>query len=156
LKYIQNRKIAVIGFGSQGHAHAMIWRIGLRRRGGPEKHECFRREGAEGRAASAACASGREEAEIVMILFPTNLRRACTKAKSHPAMKAGKYLAFSHGFGIHFGFIKPPKDVNVFMVAPKGPGHLVRHQFSQGAGVPCLLAIHQDPSAHQEDRAGLR
>ena len=61
-------------------------------------------------------------------------------------MRAGKYLALAHGFSIHFGFIKPPKEVNVFMVAPKGPGHLVRHQFSQGAGVPCLLAIYQDPA----------
>ena len=81
-----------------------------------------------------------------MILVPDELARGVYESEVAPFMKAGKYLAFSHGFGIHFGFIKPPKDVNVFMVAPKGPGHLVRHQFSQGAGVPCLLAVHQDPS----------
>src|SRR5260370_14043688 len=87
-----------------------------------------------------------EEGEIVMILVPDELAPGIYESEVAPAMKAGKYLAFSHGFGIHFGFIKPPKDVNVFMVAPKGPGHLVRHQFSQCAGVPCLLAVHEDPS----------
>src|SRR5258708_25793352 len=80
-----------------------------------------------------------------MIAVPPALARVLDESEAAPAMKAGKYLAFSHGFGIHFGFIKPPKDVNVFMVAPKGPGHLVRHQFSQGAGVPCLLAVHPHP-----------
>ena len=81
-----------------------------------------------------------------MILTPDELTPGIYDAEIAPAMRAGKYLALAHGFSIHFGFIKPPKEVNVFMVAPKGPGHLVRHQFSQGAGVPCLLAIHQDPA----------
>jgi ketol-acid reductoisomerase len=81
-----------------------------------------------------------------MILTPDELTPGIYDSEIAPAMRAGKYLALAHGFSIHFGFIKPPKDVNVFMVAPKGPGHLVRHQFLQGAGVPCLLAIHQDPA----------
>src|ERR1700682_2700889 len=87
-----------------------------------------------------------EEADIIMILTPDELTPGIYDPEIAPAMRAGKYLALAHGFSIHFGFIKPPTDVNVFMVAPKGPGHLVRHQFLQGAGVPCLLAIHQDPS----------
>jgi ketol-acid reductoisomerase len=87
-----------------------------------------------------------EKGDIVMILTPDELTPGIYDADVAPAMRAGKYLALAHGFSIHFGFIKPPKEVNVFMVAPKGPGHLVRHQFSQGAGVPCLLAIHQDPA----------
>jgi ketol-acid reductoisomerase len=147
LKYIQNRKIAVIGFGSQGHAHAM----NLADSG------CDVVVGLKSTSASVAKAQkaglrvlpvrqAAEQAEIVMILVPDELAPGVYESEVAPAMKAGKYLAFSHGFGIHFGFIKPPKDVNVFMVAPKGPGHLVRHQFSQGAGVPCLLAVHQDPS----------
>ena len=98
-----------------------------------------------------------EEADIIMILTPDELTPGIYDAEIAPAMRAGKYLALAHGFSIHFGFIKPPKDVNVFMVAPKGPGHLVRHQFLQGAGVPCLLAIHQDPSRrHQESRPRVR
>src|SRR5258705_13373583 len=147
LKYIQNRKIAVIGFGSQGHAHAM----NLADSG------CDVVVGLKSTSASVAKAQkaglrvlpvrqAAEQGEIVMILVPDELAPGVYESEVAPAMKAGKYLAFSHGFGIHFGFIKPPKDVNVFMVAPKGPGHLVRHQFSQGAGVPCLLAVHQDPS----------
>src|SRR5258708_31037010 len=87
-----------------------------------------------------------EEADIVMVLTPDELTPGIYDADIAQTMCAGKYLALAHGFSVHFGFIKPPKDVNVFMVAPKGPGHLVRHLFSQGAGVPCLLAIHQDPA----------
>src|ERR1700736_6223485 len=147
LKIIQNKKIAVIGFGSQGHAHAM----NLADSG------CNVVVGLKSTSASVAKAQkaglrvlpvreAAEEGEIVMILVPDELAPGVYESEVAPAMKAGKYLAFSHGFGIHFGFIAPPKEVNVFMVAPKGPGHLVRHQFSQGAGVPCLLAIHQDPS----------
>ena len=148
LNDIKNKKIAVIGFGSQGHAHAM----NLADSG------CDVMVGLKNTSASVAKAEkaglrvlpvrqAAEEADIVMILTPDELTPGIYDAEIAPAMRAGKYVALAHGFSIHFGFIKPPKDVNVFMVAPKGPGHLVRHQFLQGAGVPCLLAIHQDPSA---------
>jgi ketol-acid reductoisomerase len=147
LSYLKNKKIAVIGFGSQGHAHAMNLAdsgcdvvVGLK----STSASVDKAKKAGLRVTSVKQAA--EEAQIVMILVPDELAAGIYESEIAPAMRAGKYLAVSHGFSIHFGFIKPPKDVNVFMVAPKGPGHLVRHQFLQGAGVPCLLAIHQDPS----------
>src|SRR2546425_649481 len=82
-----------------------------------------------------------------MMLVPDELAPEVYAREIAESMTPGKYLAFSHGFSIHYGFIKPPDDVNVFMVAPKGPGHLVRREYQRGAGVPCLLAVHQDPTA---------
>ena len=147
LNFIKTKKIAVIGFGSQGHAHAMNLAdsgcdvvVGLK----PTSASV-----AKAQKAGLQVMSVREAAEagdIVMILTPDELTPGIYDTDIAPAMRAGKYLALAHGFSIHFGFIKPPKEVNVFMVAPKGPGHLVRHQFSQGAGVPCLVAVHQDPA----------
>jgi ketol-acid reductoisomerase len=147
LNYIKDKKIAVIGFGSQGHAHAMNLAdsgcdviVGLK----PTSASVAKAQKAGLQVMSVREAA--EKGDIVMILTPDELTPGIYDADVAPAMRAGKYLALAHGFSIHFGFIKPPKEVNVFMVAPKGPGHLVRHQFSQGAGVPCLLAIHQDPT----------
>jgi ketol-acid reductoisomerase len=148
LNYIKDKKIAVIGFGSQGHAHAMNLAdsgcdviVGLK----PTSASVAKAQKAGLKVMSVREAA--EKGDIVMILTPDELTPGIYDADVAPAMRAGKYLALAHGFSIHFGFIKPPKEVNVFMVAPKGPGHLVRHQFSQGAGVPCLLAIHQDPAS---------
>jgi ketol-acid reductoisomerase len=147
LKNIQNKKIAVIGFGSQGHAHAMNLAdsgcdvvVGLK----STSASVDKAKKAGLRVLPVRQAA--EEAGIIMMLTPDELTPGIYEAEIAPALRAGKYLAVAHGFSFHFGFIKPPKDVNVFMVAPKGPGHLVRHQFLQGAGVPCLLAIHQDPT----------
>ncbi len=147
LNFIKDKKIAVIGFGSQGHAHAMNLAdsgcdvvVGLK----PTSKSVEKAKNAGLRVTTVREAA--EEAQIVMILVPDELAKGIYEAEIAAAMTPGKYLAFSHGFSIHFGFIKPPAGVNVFMVAPKGPGHLVRSQFSQGAGVPCLLALHQDPS----------
>jgi ketol-acid reductoisomerase len=147
VNYIKNKKIAVIGFGSQGHAHAMNLSdsgcdviVGLK----PTSASVAKAQKAGLKVMSVREAA--EAADIVMILTPDELTPAIYEAEIAQTMRAGKYLALAHGFSIHFGFIKPPTDVNVFMVAPKGPGHLVRHQFSQGAGVPCLLAVHQDPA----------
>ncbi len=147
LNDIKDKKIAVIGFGSQGHAQAM----NLADSG------CDVVVGLKSTSASVAKAQkaglkvmsvreAAEHADVIMCLVPDEIAPKLYESEIAPALRAGKYLMFSHGFGIHFGFIKPPADVNVLMVAPKGPGHLVRHQFSQGAGVPCLLAIYQDPS----------
>jgi ketol-acid reductoisomerase len=91
-------------------------------------------------------ADAAERADIVMLLTPDELTPGIYARDIAPHLKAGKYLAVAHGFSIHFKKIVPPEDINVFMVAPKGPGHLVRHEYTQGRGVPCLLAIHQDPS----------
>ena len=147
LNYIKDKKIAVIGFGSQGHAHAMNLSdsgcdvvVGLK----STSSSVAKAQKAGLKVLSVREAA--EQSEIVMILVPDEIAPGLYASDIAPVLRAGQYLALAHGFGIHFGFIKPPKDVNVFMVAPKGPGHLVRHQYSQGAGVPCLLAIHQDPT----------
>ena len=129
LNYIKDKKIAVIGFGSQGHAHAMNL----------SDSGCDVMVGLKSTSSSVAKAQksglrvvsvreAAQQADIVMILVPDEIAPGLYASDIAPVLHAGQYLALAHGFGIHFGFIKPPKDVNVFMVAPKGPGHLVRHQ----------------------------
>ena len=147
LDALSGKKIAVIGYGSQGHAHAlnlrdsgMDVRVGLR----PDSASRQKAEKAGLRVVDAATAA--READIVMMLTPDEMGAEIYEAEIAPGLKGGKYLAFGHGFNIHFKKITPPKDVNVFMVAPKGPGHLVRSQYEKGQGVPCLLAVAADPS----------
>ncbi|MGH7341588.1 MAG: ketol-acid reductoisomerase, partial [Candidatus Rokuibacteriota bacterium] len=147
LEPLKGKKIAVIGYGSQGHAHAlnlrdsgMDVRVGLR----PDSASRQKAEKAGLRVVDAATAAG--EADIVMMLTPDEMGAEIYEAEIAPGLKGGKYLAFGHGFNIHFKKITPPQDVNVFMVAPKGPGHLVRSQYEKGQGVPCLLAVAADPS----------
>jgi len=148
LQQIKSRKVAVIGYGSQGHAHANNLKdsgvnvvVGLR-------------EGASWRKAEASglkvmpVADAVKSADVVMVLAPDEAQAAIYRNDMAPHLKNGAYLAFGHGFNIHFGQIVPPAGVNVFMVAPKGPGHLVRSEYTKGSGVPCLLAIHQDPSGN--------
>jgi ketol-acid reductoisomerase len=147
LSFIQNKKIAVIGFGSQGHAQAMnLADSGCDVVVGLKSTSASVEKAQKAGLRVLPVRQAAEQAQVVMILVPDEIAPSVYQSEIAPTMRAGKYLAFSHGFSIHFGFIQPPKDVNVFMVAPKGPGHLVRHQFLQGAGVPCLLAIHQQPS----------
>jgi ketol-acid reductoisomerase len=144
---LQGRTVAVIGYGSQGHAHANNLRdsgvtvvIGLRKGGGSwPKAEAAGFTVREPRAAA-------EAADVVMMLVPDELGAELYQTEIAPGMRDGKSLAFAHGFNIHFKGIVPAPGLNVFMVAPKGPGHLVRSEFQKGRGVPCLLAIHQDPS----------
>jgi ketol-acid reductoisomerase len=144
---LQGKTIAVIGYGSQGHAHANNLRdsgmkviIGLRKGGGSwPKAEAAGFTVMEPSAAAKA-------ADVVMMLTPDELGAELYQNEIADGMTAGKYLAFAHGFNIHFKGIVPGPELNVFMVAPKGPGHLVRSEFQKGRGVPCLLAIHQDPS----------
>jgi len=147
LSLLRPKKIAIIGYGSQGHAHAlnlrdsgMDVRVGLRK--GSASIEKAQKNGLKVLDTMEAA----KEADIIMILVPDEQGGEIYEKEIAPALKAGKYLAFGHGFNIHFGFIKPPKDVNVFMIAPKGPGHLVRSEYAKGRGVPCLLAVQQDPS----------
>jgi ketol-acid reductoisomerase len=147
LEPLKGKKIAVIGYGSQGHAHAlnlrdsgMDVRVGLR----PDSASRQKAEKAGLRVVDAATAA--READVIMMLTPDEMGAEIYEAEIAPGLKGGKYLAFGHGFNIHFKKITPPKDVNVFMVAPKGPGHLVRSQYEKGQGVPCLLAIAADPS----------
>jgi ketol-acid reductoisomerase len=144
---LQNKTVAVIGYGSQGHAHANNLRdsgvkviIGLRKGGGSwAKAEAAGFTVMEPAAAAKA-------ADVVMMLVPDELAAELYQKEVAAGMTDGKYLCFAHGFNIHFKGIVPAPGLNVFMVAPKGPGHLVRGEFTKGRGVPCLLAIHQDPS----------
>jgi ketol-acid reductoisomerase len=144
---LQGKTVAVVGYGSQGHAHANNLRdsgvtvvVGLRKAGSSwPKAEAAGFTVLEPGAAAAA-------ADVVMMLVPDELGAELYQREIAAAMGDGKFLAFAHGFNIHFKGIVPASTLNVFMVAPKGPGHLVRSEFQKGRGVPCLLAIHQDPS----------
>jgi ketol-acid reductoisomerase len=146
-KFLQDKKIAIIGYGSQGHAHANNLRdsghqvvVGLR----PGSQSWTKASGAGLQVKSTAEAAA--GADIVMILVPDETAPAVYRDEIAPQLRPGGYLAFAHGFSIHFRKVTPPKDVNVFMVAPKSPGHLLRAEYTQGRGVPCLLAVHQDPA----------
>src|SRR5712691_13199692 len=144
---LRGKKIAVVGYGSQGFAQSNNLResgcevtVGLR----PESLSVAKAEEAGLRVLPVALAAA--EADIVMMLVPDELAPDVYARDVAESMTPGKYLASAHGFSVHYGFIKAPEDVNVFMVAPKGQGHLVRHEYKRGAGVPCLLAVHQDPA----------
>ncbi len=147
LSLLTGKKIVIVGYGSQGHAHAlnlrdsgMDVRIGLRKDSGSWKKA--EEAGFVVQEVGAAAA----DADIIMILTPDEVASEMYASDIKAGLKAGKYLACAHGFNIHFKKIVPPEEVNVFMVAPKGPGHLVRSEFEKGRGVPCLIAMAQDPS----------
>ena len=144
---LSDKQIAVIGYGSQGFAQANNLHdsgcnviVGLRQ----ESASWTKAEQAELKVLPVAQAAA--EADVVMMLVPDELAPDIYAREVAESITPGKYLAFSHGFSIHYKFIEPPPDANVFMVAPKGPGHLVRHEYKRGAGVPCLLAVSQDPT----------
>ena len=144
---LRDKQIAVIGYGSQGFAQANNLKdsgcnviVGLR----TESPSWKKAENAGLKVAQVAEAAA--EADIVLMLVPDELAPDVYAREVAESITPGKYLAFSHGFSIHYKFIDPPADANVFMVAPKGPGHLVRHEYKRGAGVPCLIAINQDPT----------
>ncbi len=147
LEPLKGKKIAIIGYGSQGHAHAlnlkdsgMDVRVGLR----TDSASRPKAENAGLRVVDTATAA--KEADVVMMLTPDEQGAEIYERDIAPGLTKGKYLAWGHGFNIHFKKVVPPAGVNVFMVAPKGPGHLVRSEYRKGRGVPCLLAVHQDPS----------
>ncbi len=151
LSIITGRKVAVIGYGSQGHAHALSLRdsgvdvrVGL-----PETSKSRGKATDEGlRVVTAAEAAA--EADLIMILTPDHVQRHVYAESIEPHLTAGKALAFGHGFNIRFGYITPPDDVDVIMIAPKGPGHLVRREFVDGKGVPDLIAVEQDATGNAE------
>ena len=147
LELLRQKQIAVIGYGSQGFAQANNLNdsgcnvvVGLRR----ESVSWQKAENAGLKVLPIAQAAA--ESDVVMMLVPDELAPEVYAREIAESITPGKYLAFSHGFSIHYKFIEPPADANVFMVAPKGPGHLVRHEYKRGAGVPCLLAVNQDPT----------
>jgi ketol-acid reductoisomerase len=146
LGLLSRRTVAVIGYGSQGHAHALNLKdsgvnvvVGLR----PGKSW----DKAQGDGLTVVTVDEAvRRADILMILVNDEFQAKLYKEQIEPNLKPGKALAFAHGFNIHFGQIVPPKEVDVIMIAPKGPGHLVRRVYTEGSGVPCLIAIHQDAS----------
>ncbi|MEK4229428.1 ketol-acid reductoisomerase [Solibacillus sp. FSL H8-0538] len=150
---LKGKKIAIIGYGSQGHAHALNLKesgfdvvVGIR----PGKsYDAAKEDGLDVKTVAEAAA----EADVIQILLPDERQKAVYEAEIAPHLIAGKALMFAHGFNVHFGQIVPPADVDVFLVAPKGPGHLVRRQFTEGAGVPGLFAIHQDATGQARDLA---
>ncbi|WP_442543531.1 ketol-acid reductoisomerase [Arthrobacter sp. KN11-1C] len=154
LSIIQGRKVAVIGYGSQGHAHALSLRdsgvdirVGLK-----ESSKSKSKAEAEGlRVLTVADAAA--EADVIMILVPDQVQRFVYTEDIAPNLKAGDALFFAHGFNIRYGYIKPPSDVDVALVAPKGPGHIVRREFEAGRGVPDLIAVEQNASGNARDLA---
>ncbi|MAF60624.1 MULTISPECIES: ketol-acid reductoisomerase [Pseudomonadota] len=155
LKLIENKKIVIVGYGSQGHAHAQNLRdsgvkdvaIALR----PGSATAAKAEGAGFKVLSNAEAAA--WADIVMILAPDEHQAAIYAADYHDNMKPGAALAFAHGLNIHFGLIEAREDLDVIMIAPKGPGHTVRSEYVRGGGVPCLIAVDRDVSGNAHDIA---
>ncbi len=158
LARLEGKTVAVVGYGSQGHAHALnLNRSGVSVVVGLQKDSKSwgKAEGAGLRVVTPAEAA--RLADVVMLTVPDETAADLYRNEISPGMRPGKYLAVAHGFNIHFQAIQPPPEINVFMVAPKGPGHTVRANYEQGRGVPALIAVHQDPSGDtQGDRAGLR
>ncbi|MDX1979982.1 MAG: ketol-acid reductoisomerase [Bryobacteraceae bacterium] len=154
LDVLRNETVAIVGYGSQGHAHALNLRdsgvnviVGLY----PGSKSTAKAEAAGLRVMSVAEAA--KAATMIMILVSDHIQGELYNNEIAPAMTAGKMLMFAHGFNIHFGFIKPPADVDVTMVAPKAPGHRVRELFTEGVGVPALVAVHQNASGKALDKA---
>ena len=154
ISLLEGKTIAVIGYGSQGHAHALNAKesgcnviIGLYE--GSKSWDKAVRQGFEVYTAAEAA----KKADIIMILINDELQADMYKKDIEPNLEAGNMLMFAHGFNIHFGAIKPPADVDVTMIAPKGPGHTVRSEYQAGKGVPCLVAVEQDATGKALDKA---
>ncbi|MDO5102259.1 MAG: ketol-acid reductoisomerase [Lautropia sp.] len=154
LQLIKGKKVTIVGYGSQGHAHALNLKdsgadvtVGVRI-GGPSE--------AKAKAAGlkvASVADAVKDADFVMILMPDENIAEAYKKDIEPHLKKGAALAFAHGFNVHYGQVQPREDLDVVMVAPKAPGHTVRGTYAQGGGVPCLVAVHQDKSGSARDLA---
>ena len=152
---IKTKKVAIVGYGSQGHAHT----LNLRDSGVTEIAVALRQgSGSIAKAEAEGIkvmepAEAAEWADVLMILAPDEIQADLYVAEIHDNLKPGSAIAFAHGLSIHFGLITPPDGVDVFMIAPKGPGHTVRGEYARGAGVPCLVAVHQDATGAALDLA---
>jgi ketol-acid reductoisomerase len=151
---LKSRKIAVIGYGSQGHAHSLNLKesgldvtVGLY-----QGSKSWEKAAAEGLKV-ATVAEAAQAADMIMILVPDQAQKSVYEESIRPALGAGKTLMFAHGFNIHFNQIVAPPEVDVIMVAPKGPGHIVRRLYKEGIGTPALFAVHQDASGHAREDA---
>ena len=154
LSTIQSKRVAIIGFGSQGHAHAgNLQDSGVDVVVGLRASSASRDKAAKAGIAVADVSEAVADADVVMMLVPDELQASLYESEVAPNLKSGAAITFAHGFNIHFGFIDPADDIDTFMVAPKGPGHLVRSTYASGGGVPCLIAIHQDPSGGTRELA---
>lgn len=154
LKHLSNKTVAVIGYGSQGHAHALnLHESGVKVVVGLRPDSKFNAKADKDGLKSMPTAEAVKQADIVMILIPDQNQRQTYEQDIRPNLKAGAALAFAHGFNIHYNQIVPPADTDVFMVAPKGPGHLVRRVYKEGFGVPCLFAVYQDASGTARETA---
>ena len=154
LDLLARKTVAIIGYGSQGHAHALNLKdsgmnviVGLY----PGSKSVSKAEAAGLTVKNVADAA--DAADLIMILLPDEVQKTIYKNEIEPHLQEGNVLAFAHGFNIHFGQVVPPSHIDVVMVAPKGPGHLVRRTYEQGQGVPCLFAVYQDASGQARDRA---
>ncbi|MGL4772861.1 MAG: ketol-acid reductoisomerase [Clostridium sp.] len=154
LSLLDGKKVAVVGYGSQGHAHALNLHesgvdvvVGLY-----EGSKSWERAEAAGLKV-ATVENAAKEADVIMILLPDEKQAKIYKEQIAPNLVAGNALVFAHGFNIHYTQIVPPADVDVFMVAPKGPGHMVRRTYTEGSGVPCLIAVYQDATGQAKDLA---
>lgn len=154
LSIIKNKKVAMIGFGSQGHAHAENLRDS-----GVEVVVGLRKDGSSWSKAEAkgfkvlSVSDATKISDIIMILLPDEIQADVFEEEIKPNLKAGHVIAFGHGFNIHYGQIKAPKEVDIIMIAPKAPGHTVRSEFVKGGGIPDLIAVHQDASKMAKDIA---
>ena len=154
LNVLKGKKVAIIGYGSQGHAHALNLKesgvdvcVGLYE--GSKSWKKAEEQGLTVMTTEEAV----KAADVIMILIPDEKQAALYKSAIEPNLSAGKTLAFAHGFNIHFGCIVPPANVDVTMIAPKGPGHTVRSEYQAGKGVPCLVAVHQDATGKAKEMA---
>src|ERR1700755_950320 len=151
---LKGKKIAIIGYGSQGHAHALNLRdSGLDVIVGLPKESKSRAKAEAAGLEVVTPAEAAKKADIMMILVPDHIQGDLYASDIAPNLTAGKTLMFAHGFNIHFGFIKPPADVDVSLVAPKAPGHRVREIFTEGGGVPGLIAVQQDATGNAQKLA---
>lgn len=152
LNLLKDKTVAIIGYGSQGHAHALnLHESGIKVIVGLYKGSKSWEKAEKAGLKVATVADAAKAADVIMILLPDEKQASIYKESIEPNLSAGKTLMFAHGFNIHFAQIVPPKDVDVIMVAPKGPGHTVRSEYVEGKGVPCLVAVYQDASGRALD-----
>ncbi|GAB63932.1 MAG: ketol-acid reductoisomerase [Candidatus Jettenia sp.] len=154
INVLKGKKVAVVGYGSQGHAQAQNLKesgmdVIVSTRAGTPNYQLAVKHGFKPVTVDEAARQG----DFIQILIPDETQRMVYETQIKPYLKEGKTLCFSHGFNIHFGQVVPPSNIDVIMVAPKGPGHLVRSEFEKGGGVPCLMAIHQDATGKAKEKA---
>jgi ketol-acid reductoisomerase len=154
LDALKGKKVCVIGYGSQGHAHSQNLRdsgieVAIAELEGTANFDLAKEHG----FAPASIAAAMDDAALIIVTLPDEVQATVYESDIHPNLKPGQTLGFCHGFNIHFGYIVPPEGINVVMIAPKGPGHLVRSEYEKGGGVPCLIAVEKNEDGNAKDVA---